>query len=203
MCFFQERHSVRTKTNSWISQIWLEPNLLGEKERKKTLAFVFVVPSPSSTQSHMLETFLLAVWFRIAGEVFKAKLYALCWKNLDTGRFCKACWGNGPEMMKTIFCFTKSQEKMYPSVCYICLHDHGGWRTVISLAKFHMSLAGLGLYNSGLQLLPRPLGRSFTSQVIPVVSVQRKLTNGVAFSCLSGRLLPLHSMISSVKKKKS
>ena len=104
-------------------------------------------------------------------------------------------------MMKTMFCFTKSQEKMYPSVCYICLHDHGGWRTVISLAKFHMSLAGLGLYNSGLQLLPRPLGRSFTSQVIPVVSVQRKLTNGVAFSCSSGRLLPLHSTILQLKRR--
>ena len=60
-----------------------------------------------------------------------------------------------------------------------------------------------GCITQAYNCYPGLLGRSFTSQVIPVVSVQRKLTNGVAFSCSSGRLLPLHSTISSVKKKKS
>lgn len=40
-------------------------NLIGAKslrrERKKTFAFVFVVPSPSSAQSHMLKLVLLPV----------------------------------------------------------------------------------------------------------------------------------------------
>lgn len=57
-----------------------------------------------------------------------------------------------------------------------------------------------GCITQAYNCYPGLLRSSFTSQVMPVVSVQPKLTNGVIFSCPSGRLLPLHSMISLVKK---
>ena len=57
-----------------------------------------------------------------------------------------------------------------------------------------------GCITQAYNCYPGLLRRSFTSQVMPVVSVQPKLTNGATFSCSSGRLLPLHSTTSSVKK---
>lgn len=79
--------------------------------------------------------------------------------------------------------------------------EHGG--LLFLWPNFTCPWQDWGCITQAYNCYPGLLRRSFTSQVMPVVSVQPKLTNGVIFSCSSGRLHPLHSTISSVKKKKS
>lgn len=88
------------------------------RKKKKKLAFVFVVSFPRLdlvTSSRALAA------SKLIKDCFKAKVESLYGRNLDPGRFCEAHFGKDLAMRKnSVF------RKMYPSVFYMCLHDHGG-----------------------------------------------------------------------------